>query len=100
MESIKHTYDSSYSYLTDSNASSIASSDHGVGVLLDNSIPSLLHRPYNVPVGIPNSAAALWTEVCPVLIDSSALSRSSGFQVVGAALKGAASLMPSLRAIL
>lgn len=69
-------------------------------MLLDNSIPSRLHLPYKVPVGMPNSAAALWTDVCPDLIDSSALSKSSGFQVVGAALNGAANLMPSLRAIL
>ncbi len=36
-------------YRTDSNASVIASSDHGVGFDLDNSIPSRLQRPYNVP---------------------------------------------------
>lgn len=36
-------------YLTASKASPIASSDHGVGFDLDNSMPSLLHLPYNVP---------------------------------------------------
>lgn len=51
-------------------------------------------------MGIPYSVDALCTDVCPVLIDSSAFSKSSGDQVVGAALNGAASLMPSLLAIL
>lgn len=37
-------------YRTASRASPIASSDQGVGFDLDNSIPSLLHRPYNVPI--------------------------------------------------
>lgn len=78
----------------------MASSDQGVGFDLDNSIPSLLHLPYNVPVGMPNSVEAFCTEVCPVLIDSRAFSKSSGVHVVGAALKGAASLIPSLLAIL
>lgn len=50
-------------YLTASRASVIASSLHGVGLLLLSSMPSLLHRPYNVPVGIPNSVEALCTDV-------------------------------------
>lgn len=87
-------------YLTASKASPIASSDHGVGFDLDNSIPSRLHLPYNVPVGMPYSVEARCTDVWPVLIDSKAFSRSSGVHVVGAALNGAASLMPSLLAIL
>lgn len=78
----------------------MASSDQGVGFDRDNSMPSRLQRPYNVPVGIPNSVEALCTEVCPVRIDSKAFSKSSGVQVVGAALNGAASLIPSLLAIL
>lgn len=49
---------------------------------------------------MPNSVDAFCTEVCPVLIDSKAFSKSSGVQVVGAALNGAASLIPSLLAIL
>lgn len=88
------------SYLTASRASPIASSDQGVGFDLDSSIPSLLHLPYRVPVGMPNSVDAFCTEVWPVLIDSKAFSKSSGVQVVGAALNGAASLIPSLLAIL
>lgn len=51
-------------------------------------------------MGMPNSVEAFCTEVWPVLMDSRAFSRSSWDHVVGAALKGAASLMPSLRAIL
>ena len=51
-------------------------------------------------MGMPNSVDARWTEVCPDRIASSALSRSAGDHVVGLALKGAASLMPSLLAIL
>ena len=78
----------------------MASSDHGVGFERDNSIPSRLHLPYNVPVGIPNSVEALCTEVAPERIDSKARSRSSGLQVVGEALNGAASRIPSLLAIL
>ena len=87
-------------YLTASNASVIASSDHGVGLLLDSSIPSLLQRPYNVPDGMPYSEAARCTVVCPDRIASNALSKSSGFHVVGAALNGAAKRIPSRRAIL
>lgn len=87
-------------YLTASRASVIASSLQGVGLLLLSSMPSLLHRPYNVPVGIPNSVDALCTDVWPERIASRARSRSAGDQVVGLALKGAASLMPSLLAIL
>lgn len=87
-------------YLTASNASPIASSDQGVGFDRDNSIPSLLQRPYNVPVGIPNSVEALCTEVCPERIDSNARSKSSGDHVVGAALNGAAKRIPSRLAIL
>lgn len=49
---------------------------------------------------MPNSVDAFCTEVWPVLIDSKAFSKSSGVQVVGAALNGAASLIPSLLAIL
>lgn len=78
----------------------MASSDHGVGFERDSSMPSLLQRPYNVPVGIPNSVDALWTDVAPERMDSKARSRSSGLQVVGAALKGAAKRIPSRRAIL
>lgn len=78
----------------------MASSDHGVGFERDSSIPSLLHLPYSVPVGIPNSVDALCTDVWPDRIASRAFSRSSDDQFVGAALKGAASFMPSLRAIL
>lgn len=78
----------------------MASSDQGVGFDLESSIPSLLHLPYNVPVGIPYSVEALCTEVCPDLMDSNAFSKSSGDHVVGAALKGAANLIPSLLAIL
>lgn len=51
-------------------------------------------------MGIPNSVDAFCTEVWPVLIDSKAFSKSSGVHVVGAALNGAASLIPSLLAIL
>lgn len=36
-------------YLTASNASPMASSDQGVGFERDSSMPSRLHRPYNVP---------------------------------------------------
>lgn len=36
-------------YRTDSKAFIIASSDQGVGFDLDNSMPSRLQRPYNVP---------------------------------------------------
>lgn len=53
----------SINYLTASSASPIASSDQGVGFDRDNSIPSLLHLPYNVPVGIPNSVDAFCTDV-------------------------------------
>lgn len=49
---------------------------------------------------MPYSVDALCTDVCPVLIDSNAFSKSSGVHVVGAALNGAASRMPSLLAIL
>lgn len=87
-------------YLTASNASPIASSDQGVGFDLDSSIPSLLHLPYKVPVGIPYSVEALCTDVWPDLIDSSAFSKSSGVHVVGAALNGAAKRIPSRLAIL
>lgn len=107
-------------YLTASRASPIASSDHGVGFDLDNSIPSLLHRPYSVPnnfnnktslqiiifimicvpVGIPNSVDALWTEEWPDLMECKALSKSPGLQAVGAALNGAANRIPSRLAIL
>lgn len=38
-----------YTNRTASNASIIASSDQGVGFDRDNSIPSRLQRPYNVP---------------------------------------------------
>uniref|UniRef100_A0A8D8D5U8 (northern house mosquito) hypothetical protein n=1 Tax=Culex pipiens TaxID=7175 RepID=A0A8D8D5U8_CULPI len=85
---------------TDSKASIIASSDHGVGFDRDNSIPSRLHRPYSVPVGMPNSVLAFCTDVWPALIASKARSRSSADQVVGAALNGAASRIPSRLAIL
>lgn len=43
---------------------------------------------------------AFCTDVWPDLIDSRAFSRSSGVHVVGAALNGAANLIPSRRAIL
>lgn len=66
----------------------------------DNSIPSRLHLPYNVPVGIPYSVLARCTDVCPERIDSKAFSKSSGVHVVGAALKGAANRIPSRLAIL
>lgn len=85
---------------TASRASPMASSDQGVGFERDNSMPSLLQRPYNVPVGIPNSVDALWTDVAPERMDSKARSRSSGLQVVGAALNGAAKRIPSRLAIL
>uniref|UniRef100_A0A182QEE3 Uncharacterized protein n=1 Tax=Anopheles farauti TaxID=69004 RepID=A0A182QEE3_9DIPT len=81
-------------------ASIIASSDQGVGLERDNSMPSRLQRPYSVPVGMPNSVLAFCTDVCPARIASKARSRSSADQVVGAALNGAASRMPSRRAIL
>lgn len=87
-------------YFTDSKASIIASSDHGVGLDRDNSIPSRLHRPYSVPVGMPNSVLAFCTDVWPALIASKARSRSSADHVVGAALNGAASRIPSRLAIL
>lgn len=51
-------------------------------------------------MGIPNSVDALCTDVWPDLIASKARSRSAGVHVVGLALNGAASLMPSLLAIL
>lgn len=51
-------------------------------------------------MGMPNSVEAFCTDVWPDLMDSKAFSRSSGVHVVGAALKGAASLIPSRRAIL
>uniref|UniRef100_A0A182ITE0 Uncharacterized protein n=1 Tax=Anopheles atroparvus TaxID=41427 RepID=A0A182ITE0_ANOAO len=81
-------------------ASIIASSDQGVGLERDSSIPSRLQRPYSVPVGMPNSVLAFCTDVCPARIASKARSRSSADQVVGAALNGAARRMPSRRAIL
>lgn len=52
-----------YTNLTASKASPIASSDQGVGFDRESSIPSLLHLPYNVPVGMPNSVEAFCTEV-------------------------------------
>lgn len=88
------------SHRTASSASVMASSLQGVGLLLLNSIPSRLHLPYSVPVGIPNSVDALCTDVWPDLMASSALSRSAGDHVVGLALNGAANRMPSLLAIL
>ena len=45
-------------------------------VFLLSSIPTFLHRPYSVPLGIPNSAAAFWTGI-PPLMASSAVLRSS-----------------------
>ena len=45
-------------------------------VFLLSSIPTFLHRPYRVPLGIPNSAAAFWTGI-PPLMASRAVLRSS-----------------------
>ena len=45
-------------------------------VFLLSSIPTFLQRPYSVPLGIPNSAAAFWTGI-PPLMASSAVLRSS-----------------------
>lgn len=49
---------------------------------------------------MPNSVDALCTDVWPDLIASKARSRSAGVHVVGLALNGAASLIPSFLAIL
>lgn len=78
----------------------MASSDHGVGLDRESSIPSLLHLPYKVPDGMPNSVDARCTEVVPERIASNAFSKSSCDQVVGAALNGAANRIPSRLAIL
>ena len=54
----------------------------------------------NLPVGIPNSVLAFCTDAAPARIASRAFSKSSADHVVGAALNGAASRIPSRLAIL